>query len=79
MVNNFMDLLSMGEFGYRWRDIVGFPGYMVSDEGWVVNKKTWRILTPKPNKNDGEFEVSLKRDGKYHKMPIGWLVQTHFR
>ncbi len=52
---------------------------MVSDEGMVVNKKTWRMLTPKPNKDDGEWEVSLKRDNKYHKLPIGWLTQAQFR
>lgn len=77
MVSNFMDLLSMREFGTKWRDIIGFPGYMVSEQGFVVNTKSWNILTPRPNKKDQEWEVSLKRDNKYYKMPVDWLVKIH--
>ena len=78
VANNFMDLISMSEFGTSWKDVIGFPGYMVSNEGFVVNQKSWKILTPKLNKNDGDWEVSLKRDGKYYKLPIDWLVKVHF-
>ena len=78
--NNFMELISMSEFGTSWRDIINFEGYMVSDKGFVINKKTLRMLMPKPDK-DGDLVVSIKRsdDGKYCKIPVEWLVRTHFR
>lgn len=79
MANNYMELISMSEFGTRWRDIINFNGYMVSDKGLVINKKTMRMLMPKPDK-DGDLVVSMKRseDGKYCKIPVEWLVRFYF-
>lgn len=70
-------VMELSEFG-EWKDITFFPGYMISDQGAVFNKKTLRMLIPKPNKYDGKFEVSFKRDNKYIKIPIEWLIKFHF-
>ena len=78
MANNLMELISMSEFGTNWRDIINFNGYMVSDKGFVINKKTLRMLMPKPDK-DGDLVVSMKRDNKYIKIPVEWLVRMYFR
>lgn len=78
MANSFMELISMSEFGDRWRDVPGFPGYMVSDKGFVVNVKTCWILKPKTDK-DGDLVVSMRRDNKYYKIQVEWLVRTQFR
>ena len=79
IANNCMELISMSEFGTSWRDIVNFNGYMVSDKGFVINKKTMRMLMPKPDQ-DGDLVVSMKRsdDGKYCKIPVEWLVRFYF-
>ena len=68
----------MNEFGTSWRDIINFEGYMVSDKGFVINKKTMRMLMPKPDK-DGDLVVSIKRsDNKYYTIPVEWLVRVYF-
>ncbi len=78
VANSFMELISMSDFGTSWRDIVNFNGYMVSEKGFVMNKKTLKMLMPKPDK-DGDFVVSIKRsDGKYCKIPVEWLVRVYF-
>ena len=80
MANNFMELISMSDFGTSWRDIINFEGYMVSEKGFVINKKTMRMLMPKPDK-DGDLVVSIKRsdNNKYYKIPVEWLVRMYFR
>ena len=79
MANNFMELISMSDFGTSWRDIINFEGYMVSEKGFVINKKTLRMLMPKPDK-DGDLVVSIKRsdNSKYYKIPVEWLARVYF-
>ena len=49
-----------------WKDIEGFPGYQVSNQGRVKNKKTGHVLKPQINNRSGYYQVSLSVGGKSH-------------
>lgn len=71
----------------RYRDIDGFPGYRVGDDGtvWSCWKRggfpamtgAWRQLKTKQQKG-GYLSVGLKRDGKYHWLLVHRLVLMAF-
>lgn len=75
----------------EWKDVVGFPGYQVSNEGRVrsYNKITsnarysvrhWksRILKPKINPKDRISRYNLWRDGKEYTVQVHRLVAEAF-
>ena len=49
--------MDLGEFG-NWKNIEGYSNYMVSDLGFVMNKKTLRILQASTHTR-GYHQVSL--------------------
>ncbi len=49
--------MDLGEFG-NWKNIEGYSNYMVSDLGFVMNKKTLRILQASTDTH-GYHQVSL--------------------
>lgn len=74
-----------------WKDIAGFPGYQVSDEGRIrsYNKVTssalskerhWanRIIKQKVTKSDGRARVSLWVDGKAKTLLVHRLEAVAF-
>ena len=63
----------------EWRDVVGFPGYHVSNYGSVFDKDAKRILTANPCKRDGYCYVGLRRDGRRRRTrPVHQLVAEAF-
>lgn len=62
----------------NWKDITGFPGYQVSDQGRVLGSRG-KILVPALGK-DTYLYVGIYRnnDGKSHKRRIHRLVAEHF-
>lgn len=61
----------------EWREIVGFPGYSVSDQGLVRNDVTDRILKVTENSH-GIPIVGLSRWGKQYKRSVAVLVANAF-
>lgn len=60
-----------------WKTVHGFPDYEVSDCGYVRNKKTLRILKPKPNKNE-YLRLNLYLGGKCKTKLVHRLVAETF-
>ena len=60
----------------RWKEIEGFPGYKVSDNGLVLGMKGM-ILKPSTNR-DGYMFVGLYREKKYYNRKIHRLVAEAF-
>ncbi len=60
--------MDIGEFG-NWKNIEGYSNYMVSDQGFVMNKKTLRILQASTDTH-GYHKVDLYEDKvkKTHKI-----------
>lgn len=56
-----------------WKEIEGFPGYSVSDEGLIRNDRTGRLFnrlrTPR-----GIIYVGLVKEGRQHKLSVAKLV-----
>ena len=61
----------------EWRDIKGFSGYMVSDEGQVYSMKSKRLLTISDH-GDGYKTVVLQKDGKSKHPFVHRLVYETF-
>jgi len=61
----------------EWRTILSFPGYSVSDAGFVMNEETGRMLKPCSNQR-GIVNVGLRRDGIQHKRSVAILVAEAF-
>ena len=64
-----------------FKDIDGFPGYCVGDDGSVWSRKCgrWRKLTPARSKSrEGYLFVGLRKEGKTHHRSIHALVLTAF-
>lgn len=75
----------------EWRDVIGFPGYEVSNQGRVRthNKITYtkrhgyrhwkdRILKPKINPKDRISRYNLWRDGKEYTVQVHRIVAEAF-
>ena len=54
--------MDLNEFG-NWKDIDGYPNYMVSDQGYVLSKTKMNMLKTLTN-GDGYKSVFLYRDRK---------------
>ena len=52
--------MDFSEFG-NWKNIEGYTNYMVSDQGFVMNKKTLRIFQASTN-TSGYHKVDLRED-----------------
>lgn len=61
----------------QWREIHGFPGYSVGDQGHVRNDETGRFLAKLINQR-GLVNVGLCRDGIQHKRSLPLLVARAF-
>lgn len=77
----------------EYRDISGFPGYRVGDDGSVwtckarsknklghsiwILSNTWKPMIPQPD-TGGYFHVRLTVHGKYHDKPVAHVVLTEF-
>lgn len=48
-----------------YKTIKGYPGYMISKQGVIINEKTGRVLTPTKCKNSGCLKVTISGDTKY--------------
>lgn len=62
----------------RWRKIPWFDGYLVSDQGRVVNSRTKRLLKPQPAGAGGHVRVSLRRGGETFRRSVHQLVLLAF-
>lgn len=60
-----------------WRDIPEFPGYIITDEGVVVNARNDWPLRPSVNQQ-GILHVGMVRDGKQYHRSIAVLVAKAF-
>ena len=60
----------------QWMSISGFPRYMVSSFGRVMNIRTFRVL--KPGLRNDYLSVNLCKDGKRISKPIHRLVAEAF-
>lgn len=80
----------MGDPGVTYLPVVGFPGYLVGDDGSVWSQwhwekgtrvvdatKPWRRLKPR-RKKPGYLRVDLYRDGKRKSMLVHRLVLLAF-
>ena len=69
-----------------WKDISGYDGYEVSDEGEVRKlltgkrhkEPTYKAIKPVVNKKTGYFNVKLYKDGKQKTYPMHRLVADTF-
>lgn len=72
----------------RWKPVVGFPGYRISDDGmpescWSGGCRPrmtdqWHPLVPQPCSKFGHLLVGLSRDRKSHKRLVHRLVLEAF-
>lgn len=82
--------IGLGYLDERWKDIIGFEDYQISDYGRVKSKErtivdkngvekflTQRILTRSYN-SDGFPVVNLRREGNNHTSYVARLVGFHF-
>lgn len=60
-----------------WKDIEGFPGYQVSDQGRVKNKSRNTLLVAHPSKK-GYYHVGLYRNGERKNLYVHQLVGNAF-
>jgi hypothetical protein len=63
-----------------FKEVDGFPGYRVSNYGYVQSSKRlgiWRTLVPSVKRN-GYYQVSLCRNGKVYYKSIAHLVLEAF-
>jgi hypothetical protein len=63
--------------GETWREIKDFPGYSVSDTGYVWSHKSEMRLSASPN-NNGILKVNLVRDGQIHTRSVKTMVANEF-
>ena len=61
----------------EWKDVVGYPGYRVSNMGNVWSNKLKRILEP-PVDKDGYYRIGLWNKQVVKKFRVNRLVALHF-
>ena len=61
----------------RWRPVVGFPRYLVSNHGRIFSERSDKCLKPQPSGN-GHLRVALRRSGETHLRGVHQLVLTAF-
>lgn len=61
----------------EWMEVDGFPSYMVSDQGEVINIKFGRPLKPRPN-GHGYMRVNLSEGGVAKQFYVHRLVAHAF-
>lgn len=65
------------ELEEEWAEILGFPGYAVSNYGRIQNVRSGKGLRPKVD-SYGYHSVSLRRDGLSYDRYVHQLVAKHF-
>lgn len=66
------------ESNEKWKPILGFENYEVSDQGRVRNQNTHKILKPYPNVHTNYLYVMLYHDAKRKNLKISRLVGHAF-
>lgn len=61
----------------KWKPVVGYPGFMVSDTG-IVRRADGSLVKPRKNEK-GYVQVSLPRAGKCYTRKVHRLVLEAFR
>lgn len=61
----------------KWKDLLEFPSYAVSDYGRIINKDTERIKVPSLNQN-GVAHVLLMQNLKQFRRSVALLVAKAF-
>lgn len=69
--------------GEKWKDILGFPSYQVSNQGRIrsYSKRysSWQLFTPQPNRRTGRWYVQMKnQDGKAKNLSLSRIVAHAF-
>ena len=62
----------------QWMQVSGFPNYMISSCGRVMNIQTFRVLKPGMNDTTGYLFVNLCKDGEKSHKKIHRLVAKAF-
>lgn len=60
-----------------WKPILNFPGYFVSNTGFIWSEKSDMRLSTSPNTN-GIFKINLVKDGQIHTRSVKTLVAEVF-
>ncbi len=61
-----------------YKEIEGFPGYLVSESGRVYSKKSNKFLSIVPNKQTGYPQVALWKDGRGYHLYLHRILATAF-
>lgn len=61
----------------EWRVIQGFPNYIVSNFGEIINEDTGRVIRQSRN-SAGIYKVGLHRDGSQHTRSVKVIVADAF-
>ena len=56
------------------KNIIGFPGYTISDTGDIVSNKKGKTIVLKPSTTNGYKKVSLSKNGKAYSFQVHRLV-----
>lgn len=70
-------VIRWGPMHEEWREIIEFPGYLVSDTGNVQNNETGRMMAKLVNQR-GIVNVGLMRRGIQYKRSVSVLVADAF-
>ena len=61
----------------EWRDIEGFPGMLIDEDGAVLNDWSCKILTPRTNRQ-GILMIGMMREGRQQIRSVALLVAHAF-
>lgn len=61
----------------KWKPIENFPGYLISDHGFVWSEKSDMRLSTSPNTN-GIMKVNLVKDGQIYTRSVKTMVAEAF-
>ena len=63
--------------GEQWKVVEGYPSFMISDQGRVLNSRTGNILCP--FKNNGKYlRIALRSYGKHKNLLVHRMVASAF-
>ena len=62
----------------NWKDIEGFPGYQVSNQGQIRSHKFGKVRIMNPGRHRCGCNILLSLDGKKTTFSVHQLVASHF-